>query len=321
MMVYSPKSNPDRGMLSMLPMNYILRTFLISDAPPTVQLTISQGENPLDPQFDACYFEQQISYIDPQHRLLTRFDCGISHKPEGYCIANRVRSALLFKYCLSGNIDYNGHTLSAGDFIVVEPYHCFNSVAKAGGAECLWCAWDGDMATIAAEKLKNFDSETVYHLDMAETLRTIFSAVIYQRSYPMIDLDNYLLGFTKQLLALLPAREDRRAESRSPLIRRAIAIIEQEFRTITVEALASRLFVDPSHLSRTFHRELELPPKQYITQTRLNCAVYYLTSTECPLQEIADMIGYSNYSNFYTAFRQRFGLSPDKYRRQYAERN
>lgn len=302
----------------MLPMNYILRTFLISDVPPTVQMTISQGKNPLDPQFDARYFEHQISYIDPEHRLLTRFDCGISHKPEGYRVENRVRSALLFKYCLSGGIDYNGHSLSAGDFVVVEPYHCFNSVAREGGAECLWCAWDGDMAAMAAEKLKNYDSETVYHLDMAQTLRTIFSAVIYQRSYSMIDLDNYLLGFTKQLLALLPAGEDQHIECRSPLIRRAVEIIEQEFCTITVEALASRLFVDPSHLSRTFRRELGLPPKQYITITRLNCAVYYLTSTEYPLQEIADIVGYTNYSNFYTTFRQRFGMSPDVYRRQYA---
>lgn len=304
----------------MLPMNYIQRDFVFSDPAPTVSFTVTQGENPLDPTIGQCYYEHQISYIDPQNSFISRFDCGVSHKPAGYTITGRVRPQLVFEYCLAGSICYNGHILGPGDFIVVEPYHCFNSVAEQGGENGFWCCWEGDILGPVAEKLKKFNSETVYHLGMDETVCGMFNAVIYNRDYASIDLNGYILGFTNQLLALLPAVENRSGDNSTPLVRRAIAIIEREYRTITVEALAKQLYVAPSHLSRAFHRETGIPPKQYITRTRLTSAIYYLTSTEYSLQKIAEMLGYTNYTNFYSAFRQRFGMSPDAYRRLYTQR-
>lgn len=306
----------------MLPIRYVHREFIFSDPKePDAWLTISHGENPLRPATDGGYLENYLSYADPANRYISRFDCGYTHKPAGYRICNRVLPYFLFKYCLSGSIAYNGLEMHAGDAIFVEPYHPFNSVPLEGGVEALWCTWDGDLMLHVAEKLRAYRSDAVYHLGTGEPLRSLFETAIYNRHYDVIDINSFASGFTDLLLSFLPAINAPAEQTTNPLVRHALAIIEREYRTLSVDRLASMLYVDPCHLARSFRREIGVTPKQYLTRVKLTYADYYLTNTTHTIQQIADMVGYSNYTSFYIAFRQRFGLSPEEYRRAYTSRD
>ncbi|MBQ3125910.1 MAG: helix-turn-helix transcriptional regulator [Clostridia bacterium] len=303
----------------MLPIRYVHREFIFTEGKePDTTLTIGHGTNPLVPSTNGAYLENYISYADPMNRYISRFDCGYTHKPEGYHIRNRILPYILFKYCLSGSLAYNGLTMREGDAIFVEPYLPFNSVPLEGGTEALWCVWEGDLMTHVAEKMRAYRSDTVYHLGTGEPLRALFEAAIYNRFYNVLDINAYVSGFTDQLFSFLPAIDSPDGErTANPLVKRALAIIEREYRTITVDALAGLLYVDPCHLARSFRREMGITPKQHLTQVKLTYAEYYLTNTTHTIQQIADMVGYASYTSFYLAFRQRFGLSPEEYRRAY----
>lgn len=306
----------------MLPIRYVHREFIISDTEePTATVAISHGTNPLRPPAGGGYLENYLSYADPTNRYISRFDCGYTHKPAGYRIRNRVLPYILFKYCLSGSLEYNGLEMRAGDAIFIEPYHPFNSVPLENGAEAVWCTWEGDLMIHVAERLRAYRSDAVYHLGTGIPVRSLFETVIYNQHYDVVDINSFTSGFTDLLFAFLPAINAPESERISnPLVKRALAIIEREYRTMTVDGLAGLLYVDPCHLARSFRREVGVTPKQYLTRIKLTYAEYYLTNTAHTIQKIADMVGYSNYTSFYIAFRQRFGLSPEEYRRTYTTR-
>ena len=46
-------------------------------------------------------------------------------------------------------------------------------------------------------------------------------------------------------------------------------------------------------------------------------AEHYLISTEYPIQKISEIVGYNNYTNFYVAFKNKYGIAPEEYRKIY----
>jgi len=53
----------------------------------------------------------------------------------------------------------------------------------------------------------------------------------------------------------------------------------------------------------------------YIAEQRLRVAQQLLTLTEQPIQEVAELVGFSNPAHFATAFRRKFGVTPSQLRR------
>jgi len=51
---------------------------------------------------------------------------------------------------------------------------------------------------------------------------------------------------------------------------------------------------------------------RYITQRRL-IAAKTLIGQKMPMEEIARQVGFSDYSTFYRAFKQEFGISPRQF--------
>jgi AraC-like DNA-binding protein len=78
---------------------------------------------------------------------------------------------------------------------------------------------------------------------------------------------------------------------------------------------------DLLHISpRTLRRRLEQDGKTYqqlVVDFRMAMARQYLAETKLPVNEIADLIGYSNPANFYRTFRQIEQMTPQNYRSQY----
>ncbi len=301
---------------------YIHRTFDTSGEEPRETTYVRHDLNPLDPEPGLAHYENYIQYYNNSDKTyISRFDCGISVAPRGKVVHDRIDSPLFFKYVMSGTLDCNGKTLGAGDIIFLDPY-VPNNWFWQSDTTAYWCAWQGDIAYHVAQHIKDYRSGEVYHLGTSDVMQSLFHSVIYNHYYDAINVNQFISGFSEQLLAILPAIDNRiERAAATPLVKRAIDLIEQEYPCLTVEALAGRLFVDASHLARAFRREIGISPKQYITRTKLNYAEYYLVSTEHTIQRIADMVGYTNYTNFYVAFRQRFGMSPDEYRRLYGKRD
>ena len=72
------------------------------------------------------------------------------------------------------------------------------------------------------------------------------------------------------------------------------------------------------HLCRLMKKEMDTTPVKYVNNLRLQYAANLLTSTTKDVLSIAMELGFSSLSHFITIFRQKYGISPSKYRSTYS---
>lgn len=105
------------------------------------------------------------------------------------------------------------------------------------------------------------------------------------------------------------------AAEKPELLDRAMAWLEaHQSRRFTLEDMARQLYVSKSTLSQTFHHKLGVSVHRYLTQRRLISAKSLILEG-IPLEEVGARVGFTDYSTFYRAFRQEYGISPRQFRK------
>lgn len=128
-----------------------------------------------------------------------------------------------------------------------------------------------------------------------------------------------VVGNTIQLLTQIKrATNDRNARmlkaEQPELLDRITNYVEEHYTSaITISDLAKYFFVSPSTISHLFQQRLGVSFHRYVTQRRLIDAKNRIVKGQ-RLEEVAVQTGFSDYSSFYRAFRQLFGISPRQYR-------
>lgn len=75
------------------------------------------------------------------------------------------------------------------------------------------------------------------------------------------------------------------------------------------------------HFTREFLRHLGMPPSRYLTGARVDRAAEMLVTTNNKLMDVCHAAGFENEGYFFRAFRQRKGMTPGMYRKQYGPRS
>jgi transcriptional regulator GlxA family with amidase domain len=79
---------------------------------------------------------------------------------------------------------------------------------------------------------------------------------------------------------------------------------------LSVEALARRACICPSHFSKAFKSVFGELPTEFVENLRLNEARRRLLKPQKTLQSVAASVGYANTGSFQRAFQKRFGTRP-----------
>lgn len=112
--------------------------------------------------------------------------------------------------------------------------------------------------------------------------------------------------------ALLPRR--RMVDFR---IRKALAYIhENALKNPRMEEVAREVGLSRSRFFEQFRRCVGTSPQHYADYVRLTMATRRLSTSDLPLIELADELGFAGHSNFTRFFTQHIGVSPSEFRRQ-----
>ena len=128
-----------------------------------------------------------------------------------------------------------------------------------------------------------------------------------------------MVGNTISLLAqLLRAADDRGArmpEAEKPeLLDRIMAYVEENYSAgLTIGEVARAFFVSSSTISHLFKQKMGVSFYRYVTQRRL-IAAKSLIEMGALLENVAAETGFQDYSGFYRAFKQEYGISPRQYK-------
>ncbi|WP_025684875.1 response regulator [Paenibacillus maysiensis] len=95
----------------------------------------------------------------------------------------------------------------------------------------------------------------------------------------------------------------------------AKAYIEENYmENITLESIATIVFMNPYYFSSFFKKHTGENFKQYVTQVRMKHALQLLMQTDLLVYEIADRVGYNNARHFSDMFKKIFGKLPQEYK-------
>lgn len=100
------------------------------------------------------------------------------------------------------------------------------------------------------------------------------------------------------------------------LILKALSYIQQHYaKDLSREAVASALYLSPSHFSFLFKQETGYTFKDYLTNVRMQVAIGLL-STPISINDIAEKVGYPNRNRFIINFKNYTSYTPTEYRKQ-----
>ncbi|MDF2679529.1 MAG: methylphosphotriester-DNA--protein-cysteine S-methyltransferase [Brevibacillus sp.] len=89
---------------------------------------------------------------------------------------------------------------------------------------------------------------------------------------------------------------------------------------LTLQDMASRLFVSPFHLQRSFTRQMDCSPGKYLSRRRVEAAKKLLSETKHSVTDIAMQVGFRTSAYFAHVFLKEAGLTPTQYRREVEQR-
>lgn len=110
-------------------------------------------------------------------------------------------------------------------------------------------------------------------------------------------------------------RENSRLNKLSPMVSKTVMIVKERYaHNLSLEGIASEIYINPSYLSKVFLKEMQQSFVDYLTEQRLNHAQKLLRQTNLTIREVAAQSGYNNEKYFMKLFKKNTGMTPGDYR-------
>lgn len=95
-----------------------------------------------------------------------------------------------------------------------------------------------------------------------------------------------------------------------------LSVIEENFKdaTFSLKTCAALLNLSPQHLSRLYRQKTEYSFLEHLTRRRMDEAVRLLSTTDLPIGELAEELGFADSRYFSQVFRRHTGQTPSQFR-------
>ena len=203
------------------------------------------------------------------------------------------------------------------DEIVYFPPNVCQRYCYAAGEDSLYY-WLHFSGTKIEEFLRTFPfAQGIYRLKRLPEYTAVIQNIIQKYDHGKPGTDYFCHAQTQLLLTRIGqeifsdtavSKNAARAEKIAAQLR---SHPEQE---LSNGVLAEQYGISQCHLIRLFKEETGLPPRKYRNRMRMERAKQLLSDTELNINEVSDMLGFSDPLYFSRLFKKTVGLSPSRYR-------
>ena len=89
---------------------------------------------------------------------------------------------------------------------------------------------------------------------------------------------------------------------------------------LSLEKIAETAHLNTAYFLRSFKYFFKVTPYQYIIHRRLDEAKKLLENSKVSVTEVCFSVGYYDLTSFIKLFRNKFGLSPEKYQKEFIKK-
>lgn len=119
------------------------------------------------------------------------------------------------------------------------------------------------------------------------------------------------------ILRNMKGRESAVTQNPRTAIQEAVLYVRTHFRRpLTVDEMSELVHLTPNYFSEYFKRQTGENFSAYVQKLRLEFALSLLTVTQLSVKEIAEESGFNSPAYFSNAFKDRYGLAPEFFRKQ-----
>lgn len=160
-------------------------------------------------------------------------------------------------------------------------------------------------------------SDEFIHLSFEETspVRTLLELMVIEYADRKEDTQLILKPMVLSLFMHIARRYrlEKTDNLENSLSSRIVRYISTCPESVTLRDIATRFSYHPNYISTLLRNETGKTFSEIVLEMRMDRALILLKGTTLPVEEIAAMLGYSNHSNFYKAFKSYYGMSPREY--------
>ena len=226
-----------------------------------------------------------------------------------------VRQDYYYLYLLQGGLMMEDFTLLPGDVIILEPGRPYQ-YESLEDTSYLWVHFTGfEARSLAKTALEQTNAR--HSIGIHEEILLVFKRLFAEFLAHDSQADALAVCLLREILLLTGRFSDKMLPENRPL--KALSYIHSHFHEpISMEKLASLEHISATSLRTAFHRHTGMSPNEYLILQRINFSCRLLTQTDLDIRSIASQAGYPDPYYFSRIFKEKTGLAPSEYRRQYS---
>ena len=94
-----------------------------------------------------------------------------------------------------------------------------------------------------------------------------------------------------------------------------VTFLEENYKNkLSLKTLSQRFLISEGHVNRLVRNEVHMGAITYIRHLRMEEAARKLTTTDLPVHEISEYVGYTDTNYFCRVFKSIYGMTPSEYR-------
>ena len=177
---------------------------------------------------------------------------------------------------------------------------------------------DSDLFRFFVEpQTKKFSDEYI-HLPVTRehAIRTILEMMVVEYADRKDDTQRILKSMLQTLLLEISRRYRIEKAGTAPksLSEHILDYMGDHSDVVTLKDIANHFNYHPNYISALLHKETGRKFTEILLEKRMERAVLLMKNTTLSIEEISAMLGYSNHSNFYKAFKEYYGVTPRDYK-------
>lgn len=275
--------------------------------------------------------ESYVLHLQKQYQKFSDFYfcyCGHAQCKPLHSYGPAVRSNYLLCYILDGRGRYQAdgreYLLGKGEGFLVEPgAQVFYQASGDEPWTYLWIGFDGIRCRTCLSALGLGGSgQLTFRYENGEELSGIVEEMLCHNKSDHASvflLQSLLCRFFACLAGEMVRNAETslsRSERENLYVHQALEYIRNNYADgVTVADVAEYVALNRSYLFTLFKRVLGMSPQEYLVQFRLTRAKEQLIMTNGSVANIACSCGYQDPQVFSKAFKQKFGITPVKYRK------
>ncbi|MGO4731069.1 helix-turn-helix transcriptional regulator [Paenibacillus sp. 2KB_22] len=169
----------------------------------------------------------------------------------------------------------------------------------------------------------NHNRYIIFHSENNNNLPILIKQLLceyYDKSLGSSEIiDSYMLLIFYELLRVFQFDTNRPEAlvNNKVTIIEILKYIENHYMECTLASTAEHFNFNPNYLSSLIKKATGHTFKELVLSEKLSYASFLLANTDRPIYEIASVTGNSNLSFFYKKFQERFGQTPQQFRKKY----